>query len=226
MQFKLFNKQRRHQRVMGLDLDDTQAHLLIAGKASPFAQLLALNTIDYADDMLLQGVATQPEKLAHSLRPTLTAYPIDSVALYIADEFIISDMITTPSDLTDEDLEAYITLELESRLSLSVAEIYFDFTAAENHSNDYIFVACNRKIVDSRIETMKMLGLSVNLVGIEKFLLANLHTRYQQHDLSTVELFKKWQIHPDVNKELLGQQTQNFFIAATLALETLCCSYI
>ena len=230
MQLKFFSKHQRHRRVIGLDIGNTQAHLLIAEKASPFAHLLALDSIAYDNNMFAQGIAIQPKTLAQILHPLLTAHAIshsvDSVALHIADEFIISDNIDTPCDLSVEELEAYITLELESRLSVSLTEIYFDFTVSGTYPNKYIFAACNKAIVNSRVQIVKSLGLLVNLVGIEKFLMANLHTHYQQHGLSTVELFKKWQIHPNVNHELLNQQTQTFAIAAAIALEVLCCSCI
>lgn len=221
MMLKIFNKQHRYRRVIGLDLDDTTAHLLIAEKASPFARLLLLDSVIYEHDMFTQSIATQPEKLARILQPTLTGYPIDGVALHIADEFIMSNNITTPDDLSTEDLEAYITLELESRLSVSIDEVYFDFIVSGNYRNDYIFAACNKAIVDSRVQIIKSLGLSVNLVGIEKFLLTNLNTRCQQYGLSIAELFKKWQIHPDINRKLLDQQAKTFSIAAALALEIL-----
>ncbi len=222
---KIRKKRRQQRPVIAVDLADTKAHLLLAAKASPFAHLLAIDNVTYDNDMFEQGVATQSEKLARILQPVLTAYPIDSVALHIADEFIISDHISTPDDLGAENLEAYITLELESRLSVPLAEVYFDYTIAKTKSNDYIFAACNKKIVDSRIEMIKILGLSVSFVGIEKFLLANLRTHCQQHNLAMDELFKKWQIHPEVNQTLLDQHGQTFSIAAALALETLWRSY-
>ena len=219
-------KCRRRLSIIGLDLGSSQAHWVEATYTEQSLKLLNLGVIHYPDDIFSAGTVIQPQRLVTALKPILVNCKAHHVALHISDKFIISKTLAVPAELNAEELEAYVTLEMNQQLTGSFTTSFFDFALLRknNHQpelNDIVCATCPNSIISSRINALKTLGLMTILVGVEHYLLANLQTYSGQKNSTKLNPFLKWKITSDLANKQLLLLNNKFTLAAALAIEGL-----
>jgi Tfp pilus assembly PilM family ATPase len=128
--------------------------------------------------------------LIDQLRDLLASFRGKKVALSINDKQLHRAQTPLDSDLSDEDVEASIAVEAESRLHLSAEEIYFDYYPNAEDSDEktvnHTFFACSKEALAEPMEALEALNLTVTNITTEQCVLENLalnaRDKYISHD--------------------------------------------
>lgn len=116
------------------------------------------------------------DALAFSIKKIINKHSITgkAVALAVPDAFVITKMVQVSQRLTEEEMEAIISLEAEKFIPYPLNEIHLDFEIKAVSLNkpetfDVLIVASRSEHIKSRVDSIRRAGLQVKLIDVESF---------------------------------------------------------
>lgn len=97
-------------------------------------------------------------------------------AAAVSGSSVIIKTITMPAGLSEEDLEAQLTLEIDQYIPYSLDEVAIDFEVlgpalGRTEEIDVRLVACRQETITSRVKALEVAGLTPTVMDVEMFAL-------------------------------------------------------
>lgn len=159
----------------------------MAKKAQPVTALdigtssvKALQIVDElgAIKVLNSGVGKTVEEATHTFAP-----PIKRANISVSGQSVIIRYIELPK-MAKEEVAGALQFEAEKHIPFPLEQAILDFHILEevkDNKQRILLVACKKDLIDSRIELVKNLNISVNLIDVDSLALANGFLRTKDH---------------------------------------------
>ncbi|MGK2942368.1 MAG: type IV pilus assembly protein PilM [Immundisolibacter sp.] len=97
-------------------------------------------------------------------------------ALAVSGSQVISRQISMPAEFSDSEIEQQITLDSDQYIPYPLEDVYFDFVvmganARNPETNDVLLIVARNEVIDKRLETLTLAGLTASVVDVEAYAL-------------------------------------------------------
>lgn len=172
----LFPKKQR--AVLGVDLNAASVNLVELSRRKTGFYLKGFAKIPLPPDAIVAHTIQDSAAVSAALKLALTEVQTSTThaAIALPATLVISKTLQVDATLRDEELEAYMQLEVAASIPYPVDEVYRDFCVLGLDEKDLskatiLLVAARRQSVDSRIRVLKDAGLHVAYVEVQSFVL-------------------------------------------------------
>lgn len=178
--------------VFGFDIGLSSLKVMQVHKHRKLDQVIGYGVTSFSSDVFTEGVLTDPEtlaKIAFELFDThiIGAITTSRAVMAIPASKTFTRSMTLPK-LKPKDLASAVQLEAEQYIPMPIDELYLDYNVISqtDKETEILAVAVPKKIVDSYLVLMRLLGLEV--VAIETTISAagRLFVQAEQSDVPTV----------------------------------------
>jgi type IV pilus assembly protein PilM len=152
--------------LFGLDIGHDSMKVMQVDYVGKHTSVLGYGVIGFDTNIIVDGVITEPEQLAKAALELFDKHvigKIDSrrVSVTIPSARAYSRLMTLPGNLGHKDLESAIRFEAEQYIPMSLDDLYIDYAQQEKRgdTSDYLVVAVPKKIVDSYMTFLSLVGL-------------------------------------------------------------------
>jgi len=172
--FSKFKKNKTSTEVIGLDLDAASIRLAKLAQVGSHYQLTHYAIEPLAPNIIVEGEFKNRSALCAAIERTISKAGVSdtNVVLAIPDALVISKVIQLDASLSEQEIEAQITLESDQYIPYPIAELNFDFQVlapcAHNVNEvDVLLVACHKKHLQERIEVLQDCGINIAAIEVE-----------------------------------------------------------
>lgn len=162
--------------LVGVDIGSSSIKVVLLSGGGNGFRLEAFGIEPLPDGAVSEGVISDPEQVANSLRQVLKRSGISAkqCAMAVTGSAVITKLINLPADLGEEDIEAQIEVEAGNYIPFPREEVSMDFeilgTSARNADLLEILLAASKtEHVDARRDVAELAGLTVKIVDVESF---------------------------------------------------------
>lgn len=171
---------QKQKPLVGLDISSSSVKLLELGKTRKGYRVEA-----YAIEPLPSGSVQEkniidPEVVGNTIKTVVqrSGTKCREAAIAVAGSAAISKIITMPSDLSEDEMEAQIQIEADQHIPYPLEEVNLDFevlgpTQANPGTVDVLIAAARSEYIDTRVAAVEMGGLKTRVVDIEPFTVEN-----------------------------------------------------
>jgi Tfp pilus assembly PilM family ATPase len=184
-------KKTQANGMLGLDITNGQVHMVSANLVKSRPNLLSSKRLDLPSDAFdIDGIANH-ELLQALLAPELSQYANQAIAISLNNSLLQQRQIQCDADLSEEDIEENVALEIERQFGFNVDDSYFDFSTLgvnpddENLLNIQV-VACLQQTVNDRYQWLAALDYPLQLIACNDNVLGNLLHHQAQDEAATV----------------------------------------
>ena len=169
----------RQKEVAGFDIGTQYIKVVQLRRARKLTKLVGYGKFAVPENYIVEGIITEPEKLAKELLPFLKTgvwgeITADRAVTSLPESKIFTRTITLPN-MPEEELAQAISWEASQTIPMALTDLYLAFEiigpSKENPANsDIIYAAAPKAIVNSYIQLFSEMGLE--LANIETSLTA------------------------------------------------------
>lgn len=152
--------------LFGLDIGFNSLKVMQLSTIGKHTSVAAYGVTSFDESALADGVIVKPEiiaKAAYELFDNHIIGKIDTrrVAVTIPAARAYSRLMTLPANLDHGELDEAVRLEAEQYIPMSLDELYLDYTKhnTSGENCEVLVVAVPKKIIDSYMQLLKVLGL-------------------------------------------------------------------
>ncbi len=178
MVFDLFRK--GSSAVVGLDISSTAVKLLELSQSGSRYRVESYAVEPLPPNSVVEKSISDVEAVGEAVRRAVkrAGTRTKQCAVAVAGSAVITKVITMPSSLNENEMEAQIQLEADQYIPYPLEEVNLDFEVlgeSENNpdSVDVLLAASRSENVETRVAAAEMGGLSVKVVDVEAFAMEN-----------------------------------------------------
>lgn len=169
--------------LVGLDVSTSSVRLLGLEVTSSGYRVEACAEVRLPPGAVSEGSVGHIETVAQAVAEALrrSGSKRRQVALAVPGSLVISRQISLPVDFSDADIEQQIALESDQYIPYPLEDVYFDFVilgpnARNPQTSDVLLIVARREVVDKRLETLRVAGLTPAVVDVEAYALESAFT--------------------------------------------------
>jgi type IV pilus assembly protein PilM len=157
----------RDKPVFGLDIGLNTIKVVQIGAASPLPEVLGYGVIDFDPRLLKDGAVIGPDAIAARVKELISHKVVGQLTSNRVNVTIPAVRTFTRSLVlpvaAGEDLAEAVNMEVEQYIPVPLSELYVDYSVIRRTSKDIelLAVAVTKKIVDSYLQLMGLVGLEV-----------------------------------------------------------------
>lgn len=163
---------------MGLDVSTSSVRLLALDATSSGYRVDACAGARLPAGAMSEGSVGQIEVVSQAIADVVrrSGTKRRDVAAGIPGSLVISRQISMPVDFTDADIEQQITLESDQFIPYPLDDVYYDFVllgpnVRNPQTADVLLIVARNEVVDKRLETLTVAGLTAAVVDVEAYAL-------------------------------------------------------
>ncbi|TVS12687.1 MAG: pilus assembly protein PilM [Wenzhouxiangella sp.] len=166
--------------LVGVDIGTGSIKAVQLARAGSGLQLQAFGLEPLPDNAVSEGVIVEAEPVAAALRSVIkrSGASAKRCAMAVTGSAVITKMINLPADLSEDDIEAQIEVEAGHYIPYPREEVSLDFEVLGPSPRnadllEILLAASKTDHVDMRREVAELAGLSIQVVDVESFAVAN-----------------------------------------------------
>lgn len=172
-------KRRKNTSIIAIDITPSHIYMIEASGSAEKPRLNYANSCPVEPELFREGIVNDQAMLTEYLQPLLSRCHSDEIILGIDPQWMNIRTIQIDKDITEEDIEENVIIDLERGLNYSVDEAYFDFVIKpnqqENHEYEEVLIyACRKQVTDVITKTLEDMGYKIRIETPETIALANL----------------------------------------------------
>lgn len=169
---------QKSKSVLGLDITSSSVKLIEVSRSGGKYRVESYMVRPLPVNAVVEKNISDQDAVAETIRKVVAqAKPKSSeVACAVAGSSVITKIIEMPADLSEQSLEAQITLEADQYIPYPLEEVALDFQVLGPSDTtpgqvDVLLAACRQENVESRQEAIEEAGLHARIVDVEVFAL-------------------------------------------------------
>lgn len=178
MVFDLFRK--GSSAVVGLDISSTAVKLLELSQSGSRYRVESYAVEPLPPNSVVEKSISDVEAVGEAVRRAVkrAGTRTKQCAVAVAGSAVITKVITMPSSLSENEMEAQIQLEADQYIPYPLEEVNLDFEILGESENtpdsvNVLLAASRSENVETRVAAAEMGGLSVKIVDVEAFAMEN-----------------------------------------------------
>lgn len=178
--------------LFGLDVGSSSIKVMQLGGGSKSRQVIGYGVINYDSKAIKDGVITDPKSLAKTTKELFEKGIIGSitsrrVALSIPVARTYNRVMNLPR-LNKKDLDEAVKTEIQQYIPVQIEDLYIDYTVTGSgkDSVDLLVVAAPKRIVDSYMTYINLIGLDACILETTIIASSRLVAHSEKNDLPTI----------------------------------------
>lgn len=166
--------------LIGVDIGSSSVKLAQLSKAGSAYRLEAFAVEPLPSGAVNEGAIAEPEQVAEAVKRAIKrgGFKAKACAMAVAGSAVITKVINLPSDLSEEDIEGQIEVEAGQYIPYPREEVSLDFEVLGPSPRnadllEILLAASKSEHVDSRRIVADLAGLTVRVVDVESYAIAN-----------------------------------------------------
>ncbi|MDG2460668.1 MAG: pilus assembly protein PilM [Luminiphilus sp.] len=168
----------KSSQILGVDISSTTVKLLELRRHGERYRVASYAVGSLPPEAVVEKNVNQIETVGVLVEGLLlrTKTKARRVAAAVSGSSVITKTIAMPAGLSEEDLEAQLTLEIDQYIPYSLEEVAVDFqrlgpVPGRPDEVNIQLVACRQDTIDSRAEALELAGLTPTVMDVEIFAL-------------------------------------------------------
>lgn len=168
----------RTSRVLGIDFSSTAVKLLELSRDDERYRVDSYAVAPLPPDALTDDPTTYAESVGAFLEELLsrTKPSANRAVAAVSGADVIIKTVVMPAGLSEEDLEAQLTVEADQYIPYPLDEVALDFeelgpATGRDEQVNVLLVACRQESIDSRVDAIEVAGLVPKIIDVEVFAL-------------------------------------------------------
>lgn len=164
--------------VLGLDISSSSVKVLEVSKDGDSYRVESYAVTSLPPNAVVEKNINEPEVVAETIGRVLESArsKLKTAAVAVAGSSVITKVIEMDAGLTDEQMEAQISLEADQYIPYPLEEVAIDFEVvgpSERNPEqvEVLLAACRRENVDLRVDALELTGLTTKVVDVEAYAL-------------------------------------------------------
>jgi type IV pilus assembly protein PilM len=161
-----------HKDTLGLDIGTTAVKFAQLKESGNLTKLVGYGKFPIPDDIIIEGVISEPEKLADKLKEIFKNPPwgkitAQKVLASLPESRVFTRVLELPIS-NPKDVEEAVKYEIEQTIPVPITDLYIDWQPIEEKGDKSIvfLAAAPRAIVDSYVQLFKFLNLEPTALEI------------------------------------------------------------
>ena len=195
---KEFGVAKRSQ-VLGIDISSTTVKLLELSQDGDRYRVESYAVSPLPPEAVVEKNVNQVGVVGNLIRVLINRSNTRAVraAAAVSGSAVIIKMIAMPAGLSEEELEAQLTLEADQYIPYPVEEVALDFeelgpVVGRDDQVNVLLAACRQETIESRVDAIEVAGLTPAVMDVEIFAmeraLALLHTQMPMAHPETIAM--------------------------------------
>lgn len=167
---------KKHKPLIGLDISSTTVKLLELSKQGSGYRVENYSVKPLPANSVVEKNINEPEAVAQVLRALVQGARTKTkdAAVAVSGSSVITKLVEMPGDLSDEQMEAYISTEADQYIPYPLEEVALDFDvqgpSAKNPDQvEVLLAACRSENVETRVTVLQVAGLVPKVVDVEAY---------------------------------------------------------
>lgn len=167
---------KKHKPLVGLDISSSSVKMLELSRQGASYRVENYAVRPLPANAVVEKSINEPEVVAQVVRSLLQAARIKTkdAAVAVSGSSVITKLVEMPADLSEEQMEAYISTEADQYIPYPLEEVALDFDiqGPSNKDPDQIEVllaACRSENVETRVAVLEAAGLVPKVVDVEAY---------------------------------------------------------
>ena len=176
----MFSFRKPKKTLLGVDISSNSVKVLEISQENTLYSLEAYGIEPTPPDSVVENTITDPEAVGLAIERAVLKSGSTSTeaACAIAGSKAITKKITLPSEVSEQDLEGQVQLEMVQHIPHPIEDISIDFQIENNPTDsgtpyEITVVATKSENVDSCVVALEKAGLTPRIVDVELFALEN-----------------------------------------------------
>ncbi len=167
---------KKHKPIIGLDISSTTVKLLEFSKQGSGYRVENYAVKPLPANAVVEKNINEPEAVAQVLRALVqgSRTKTKDAAVAVSGSSVITKVVEMPGDLSEEQMEAYISTEADQYIPYPLEEVALDFDvqgpSAKNPDQvEVLLAACRSENVETRVTVLQVAGLNPKVVDVEAY---------------------------------------------------------
>jgi type IV pilus assembly protein PilM len=166
--------------LIGVDIGSSSVKLVQLAQTGSSYRLEAFAVEPLPEGAVSEGAIAEPEQVADAVKRGIKRgnFKAKACAMAVTGSAVITKVINLPADLSEEDVEGQIEVEAGQYIPYPREEVSLDFEILGPSPRnadllEILLAASKTEHVDARREVAELIGLSVKVIDVESFAIAN-----------------------------------------------------
>jgi type IV pilus assembly protein PilM len=166
--------------LIGVDIGSSSVKLVQLAQTGSSYRLEAFAVEPLPEGAVSEGAIAEPEQVAEAVKRGIKRgnFKAKACAMAVTGSAVITKIINLPADLSEEDVEGQIEVEAGQYIPYPREEVSLDFEILGPSPRnadllEILLAASKTEHVDARREVAELIGLSVKVIDVESFAIAN-----------------------------------------------------
>lgn len=166
--------------LIGVDIGSSSVKLVQLAQSGSSYRLEAFAVEPLPEGAVSEGAIAEPEQVAEAVKRGIKRgnFKAKACAMAVTGSAVITKIINLPADLSEEDVEGQIEVEAGQYIPYPREEVSLDFEILGPSPRnadllEILLAASKTEHVDARREVAELIGLSVKVIDVESFAIAN-----------------------------------------------------
>ncbi len=167
---------KKHKPLIGLDISSTTVKLLELSRHGGGYRVENYSVKPLPANSVVEKNINEPEAVAQVLRSLVQSSRTKTkeAAVAVSGSSVITKLVEMPGDLSEEQMEAYISTEADQYIPYPLEEVALDFDiqGPSDKNPDQVEVllaACRSENVETRVTVLEIAGLTPKVVDVEAY---------------------------------------------------------
>ena len=167
---------KKHKPIIGLDISSTTVKLLEISKQGSGYRVEYYAVKPLPPNAVVEKNINEPEAVAQVIKSLVqsTRSKTKDVAVAVSGSSVITKLVEMPGDLSEEQMEIYISTEADQYIPYPLEEVALDFDivgqSAKNPDQvEVLLAACRSENVETRVMVLEAAGLNAKVVDVEAY---------------------------------------------------------
>ena len=167
---------KKHKPIIGLDISSTTVKLLEISKQGSGYRVEYYAVKPLPPNAVVEKNINEPEAVAQVIKSLVqsTRSKTKDVAVAVSGSSVITKLVEMPGDLSEEQMETYISTEADQYIPYPLEEVALDFDivgqSAKNPDQvEVLLAACRSENVETRVMVLEAAGLNAKVVDVEAY---------------------------------------------------------
>lgn len=167
---------KKNKPLIGLDISSTTVKLLELSRQGSNFRVENYAVKPLPANSVVEKNINEPEAVAQVLRSLVQGARTKTkdAAVAVSGSSVITKLVEMPGDLSEEQMEAYISTEADQYIPYPLEEVALDFDiqgpSAKNPDQvEVLLAACRSENVETRVSVLQIAGLNPKVVDVEAY---------------------------------------------------------
>ncbi|MEM8843692.1 MAG: pilus assembly protein PilM [Pseudomonadota bacterium] len=172
----------RKSPVIGIDISSTSIKIIELSNSGSGYRVEHYGVEPLPANSITEKVISDVDAVGDSIRKAVkkAGSKAKKCSLAVAGSAVISKVITMPSSLTDQDMEAQIQIEADQYIPYALEEVNLDFnvlgpTDGNPDTVDVLLAASRSENVEMRVAAAEVAGITPIVVDVEAYAIENIY---------------------------------------------------